>query len=162
MTQTHKYFPLYINLEGEHIVIFGAGEVAARRAAALARTSCKLTVIAPECGEKMQRLLDEQKGRITYIKDVYRSGCLMEEDMAFVFAATDDAAVNEAIFRECRHRGIYVNVASDHRLCSFYFPATVEDEESGLLIAVASTNASGHTHKKVKELRRKIERGLGK
>lgn len=157
MIQTHKYFPLYIKLEGEKIVVFGAGEIAARRAAALARTACELTVIAPECGEEMQRLLDEWRERITYIKDVYRSGSLMEEDMAFVFAATDDAAVNEAIYRECRHRDIHVNVASDHRLCSFYFPATVEDEESGLLIAVASTDASKQTHRQVKELRQKIE-----
>lgn len=160
--QKHNYFPLYFNLEDQLIVVFGAGEIAARRVAALARTSCRLTVIAPECCEMMQQLLDEWQERITYKKDVYRSGCLMEEDMAFVFAATDDAAVNEAIYRECRHRDIYVNVATDHRLCDFYFPATVEDEASGLLIAVASTNASSRTHKKVKELRQRIEDGLGR
>lgn len=159
--QTYQYFPLFVKMEGSHIVIFGAGQIAARRAAALAKTTCRLTVIAPECGEEMQALLDEWKERITYVKDVYRNGCLMEENMDAVFAATDDASVNEAIYRECRHRDISVNVATDHRLCSFYFPATLESPDGELLIAIASGAASEDTHKKVKKMRKKIEQELG-
>ena len=154
----YAYFPLFTRMEGTHVLVFGAGMIAARRVAALAGTACTLTVVAPECGEEMQQLLAVHKERITYHRDVYRGGCLAEEDMDFVLAATSDAAVNEAIYRECRHREIPVNVASDHRLCSFYFPATVE--EDGILIAIASTNASEHSHKRVKELRERIERAL--
>ena len=44
-----------------------------------------------------------------------------EEDMDAVIAATDDPTVNEVVYRECRHREIPVNVATDHTLCSFYF-----------------------------------------
>lgn len=158
--QSYQYFPLYVKMDGTYIVIFGAGEIAARRAAVLAKTTCRLTVIAPECGEEMRKLLDAYGERMTYVKDVYRSGCLMDEDMNAVIAATDDPKVNEAIYRECRHRDIYVNVASDHTLCSFYFPATVETED-GLLIAIASGHATEDTHRKVKELREKIESDLG-
>ncbi len=161
MEQTYKYFPLFVKLEDAHIVIFGAGTIAAKRAAALAKTSCRLTVIAPECGDGMRELLDRWQERIRYVRDCYRSGCLMDEDMDAVIAATDDPAVNEAIYRECRHREIYVNVATDHRLCSFYFPATVEVPESGLLIAIASGNANAQTHRRVRELREKIEQEFG-
>lgn len=80
--------------------------------------------------------------------------------MDAVIAATDDPAVNEAIYRECRHRDIYVNVASDHTLCSFYFPATLETED-GLLLAIASGKATDETHRSVKALREKLERELG-
>lgn len=159
--QKHQYFPLFMKMEGTHIVVFGAGEIAARRVTALAKTTCRLTVIAPECGEWMQQLLDAWKDRIDYVQGVYRSGCLMEEDMDAVFAATDDPAVNEAIYRECRHRGIDVNVATDHTLCSFYFPATLEAEDGELLIAIASGAATGETHHRVKKLREKIEQSLG-
>lgn len=155
----YAYFPLFMRMEGAHVLVFGAGEIAARRVRVLAKTACRLTVIAPECGEEMQRLLDAYGTRISYVAGVYRSGCLVEEDMDFVFAATNDAAVNAAIYRECRHREIHVNVASDHRLCSFYFPATVEKD--GLLIAIASANASEHTHKYVKKMREDIERMPG-
>ena len=158
--QKHQYFPFYVKMDGSHIVIFGAGEIAARRTAALMKTTCRLTVIAPECGEVMKALLGAYGDRITYVKDVYRSGCLMEEDMDAVIAATDDPKVNEAIYRECRHRDIYVNVASDHSLCSFYFPATVETED-GLLLAIASGKATDETHQKVKALREKLEQELG-
>lgn len=161
MEQKYKYFPLYVKMEDLHVVIFGAGTIAARRAAALAKTPCRLTVIAPECGDGMQALLDRCQERIQYVNDRYRPGCLMEEDMDVVIAATDDPAVNEAIYRECRHREIHVNVATDHRLCSFYFPATVEVPESGLLVAIASGNANAQTHRHVRELREKIEQEFG-
>ena len=158
--QEHQYFPFYVKVDGSHIVIFGAGTVAARRAAALAKTTCRVTVIAPECSGEMKALLDANEDCMTYVQDVYHFGCLMEEDMDAVIAATNDPKVNEAIYRECRHRGIYVNVASDHTLCNFYFPATVETED-GLLIAIASGQATDDTHQKVKAMREKLENDLG-
>jgi siroheme synthase-like protein len=159
--QTFNYFPLYMKMEGLHIMIFGAGNIAARRVQELAKTSSRLTIVAPECSDDMKALADKWGERITYVNGVYKRGCLAEENMDMVFAATDDAKVNEEIYRECRHRDIPVNVATDHTLCSFYFPATVEVKDSGLLVAVASTNASEHTHGKVKELREKMEQALG-
>lgn len=160
--QKYKYFPLYVRMEDAHILIFGAGVIAARRVAALAKTPCRLTIIAPECGEQMQELLDQWQDRITYVNGRYHQGCLMEEDMDAVIAATDDPAVNEAIYRECRHREIHVNVATDHTLCSFYFPATVEVPDSELLIAIASGKANAQTHQHVRRLREQIEQGFGK
>ena len=158
--QNWQYFPFYVKMDGSHIVIFGAGKIAARRAAALMKTTCSLTVIAPECEEEMKVLVNAYGERITYVKDIYRAGCLMEEDMDAVIAATNDPKVNEAIYRECRHRDIYVNVASDHTLCSFYFPATVETED-GLLLAIASGQATEETHQQVKAMREKLECELG-
>ena len=158
--QNWQYFPFYVKMDGSHIVLFGAGEIASRRAAVLVKTTCCLTVIAPECSEEMKALIDAYGERIVYVKDIYRSGCLMEEDMDAVIAATGDPKVNEAIYRECRHREIYVNVASDHTLCSFYFSATLETEE-GLLVAIASGQATEDTHKSVKALREKLECELG-
>lgn len=158
--QNWQYFPFYVKMDGAHIVIFGAGVIAARRAQALIKTDCRVTVIAPECGEEMQTLLDSCGDQITYVKDIYHCGCLMEEDMDAVIAATNDPKVNEAIYRECRHRDIYVNVASDHTLCSFYFPATLETED-GLVLAIASGQATEDTHKAVKSMRERLERELG-
>jgi siroheme synthase-like protein len=159
--QGANYFPLYVKMDGLHILVFGAGEIASRRLKALAGTSSRLTVVAPECSHSMKELMEEWGERITYVQDVYKRGCLVREDMDLVFAATDDAAVNEAIYRECRHRDIPVNVSTDHRLCDFYFPATVSVPDSELLVAIASTSASEDTHSQVKALREKIERDLG-
>lgn len=155
-----QYFPLYVKMDGAHIVIFGAGDIAARRAESLMRTNCRLTVIAPECGKKVRALIDAYGEQITYVQDIYRRGCLMDENMDAVIAATNDLDVNEAICRECRHRDIYVNVASDHSLCNFYFPAIVETED-GLLIAIASGDATEQTHQAVRSMREKLERELG-
>lgn len=158
--QNYQYFPFYVKVDGAHFVIFGSGEVAARRTKALMKSACGVTVVAPECCGEMKALLHAYGERINYVKDVYRGGCLMEEDMDAVIAATNDPKVNEAIYRECRHRGIHVNVASDHTLCSFYFPATLETAD-GLLLAIASGQATEHTHSSVKALREKLECELG-
>ena len=103
--QNYQYFPFYLKVDGAHFVIFGAGTVAARRTEALMKTACVVTVIAPECSGEMKTLLDAYGERIRYVKDVYRRGCLMEEDMDAVIAATDEPEVNEAIYRECRQIG---------------------------------------------------------
>ena len=61
--QNWQYFPFYVKMDGSHIVLFGAGEIASRRAAVLVKTTCCLTVIAPECGEEMRKLLDVSADR---------------------------------------------------------------------------------------------------
>lgn len=155
LKQRYEYFPLYIRMTDQKIVVFGAGTIAARRVGKLLDTGAQITVIAPEPRGEMKQVLEQHPNRLQYIEDRYRPGCLKAEDMDFVFALTDDPAVNAAIVRECRHREILVNNASDHSLCDFYFPATIEWDE--LLIAIASTRSGDGTHAKTKELRKKLE-----
>lgn len=161
MEQRYKYFPLFVKMEGVRVLVFGAGDVATRRVRELAKTTCELTVVAPDCSKEMEELIQQWEGRIQYVNDVYRPGCLMEEDMDLVLALTDDEKVNETIYRECRHRDIKVNVASNHELCSFYFPAIVDVAESELLVAIASADATKETHAKVRALRERLEAELG-
>ena len=144
MKVRYEYFPFYIRMEDQKIVVFGAGTIAARRVGKLLGTKAQITVIAPKLCDEMKHLLAQHPDRLQYMEDRYRPGCLGAENMDFVFALTDDPAVNAAIVRECRHRELLVNNASDHRMCDFYFPATIEAGE--LLIAIASTRSGDGTH----------------
>ena len=70
-------------------------------------------------------------------------------------AATDDPACNEAVARECRARGILVNVAHKKELCDFFFPAVVKRGE-----LVAGICASGASHRKARKAREAVEQAL--
>lgn len=110
-----RYFPLFVNLEGKEVHVFGAGTVAARRILALLEFGCRLKVTAPEAGEEVRRLARE--GRLAWEKALYCPG--MAAGAVLVLAATDSQAVNRKIREECRELGIPVNVSSDQSLCDF-------------------------------------------
>lgn len=60
--------------------------------------------------------------------------------------------MNGEIARICQRKGILVNNASDAAQCDFFFPSIICEEEMVIGIAGDASN-----HKKVKELRKRIQ-----
>lgn len=166
-----NYLPLFCDMTGKEVLVFGAGKIAARRVEVLLSFGAAVTLAAPEFAPEMEELVRRffvpegertdraehvsKAGKIREIKRcAYRPGSIPEE-MDYVLAVTDDPAVNEAIYRECRHREIPVNVASDQTKCDFYFPAVIESED--VIIGVTS---GGRNHKKVREIAQRIREML--
>ena len=124
------------------MLVIGAGSIATGRAKTLCRFGAKLHVVAEDFSSGMREMAD--RGEITAscrkldVKDT--EDAELFRDMHMVFAATDDRALNEAVTRACRARGIPVNNAQDHTLCDFYFPAIVEGERLVLGLAGDGTN----------------------
>lgn len=154
------YFPIFLNMQGKNIRVFGGGKIATRRALILLEFGADVCVVAPEIAKELEDLAQisgkrkepedlAQQGQITLSYRKYQPGELTEED--FVFAATDNEQVNHAIFQECRHKEIPVNVSSDKEKCDFYFPGIVRDGD--VTIGIAS---GGRDHKKVAEAAAKI------
>lgn len=108
------WFPMFVDLSGRRALVVGGGRIAARRAGALLRFCGAVTVVAPDIAPELEGTGAE------LIRRRYAPGDL--EGAALVVAATDDSALNACIARDCRARGVPVNVASDHTLCDFYFP----------------------------------------
>lgn len=135
-----RYFPLFVNLEGKHVIVYGAGNIASRRILSLLKFDCDLMVIAPEPSDEVKKLSGE--GRLLLKREAYRPGDI-PEDACLVLAATNSKEVNARIRAECREKQIPVNVSSDKSLCDFYFP--------GLAVCgdlVAGVTAGGADHKK--------------
>lgn len=143
-----KFFPLFLNVEGKNVTVFGAGKIAARRVETFLKFGAEVKVVAPIVSEKIRKL--EEEGKIIVETRKYRINELTDQD--FVIAATDDNQVNLTISRECRHKEIMVNVTSKKEQCDFYFPGIVE--EAGMIIGIT---ASGNDHGKVKDTRERIE-----
>lgn len=146
------YFPLFMDLREKEILVFGGGSIAARRVKVLLQYGAGIKVIAPKISEELELLAEEnQRLLLTYRK--YRPSELKQPD--FVLAATDDQSVNAMIYRECRHKGIFVNNASDREMCDFYFPGIASSGD----ITIGVT-ANGKDHKKAAEITEKIRTWL--
>lgn len=147
------YFPLFFNIEHKKFRIFGAGQVAARRIGGLLRHGADITVVAPQIHEEIQKLQQRYPQQLHIEQRPYRLSEIQNDNADYVLAASDDKKVNTTIFRECRHKGIPVNDASNCEQCDFYFPALVEQEN--LIIGVISTDGD---HKKTAEFSERLRR----
>lgn len=141
------YFPLFVNLSGKKIIVFGGGGIACRRIQTLLDFNSLLTVIAPRVHSDIYRLAEDKK--LNLAEKSYEKGDCRGADL--VLAATDSRSVNREIFMECNEYKIPVNVADCKEECDFYFPAIIKEN-----FLVMGITASGNNHKLVKDTAEKL------
>ena len=149
-----KNFPLFVDVSNKKMIVYGAGKIASRRVETLLAFAPSLTIIAPEASDSIRRAAEQHL--LCHRTERYIPGSI-PEDTFLVLAATDDQAVNEAIWQECRKKQILVNVCSNREHCDFQFPGIVKDED-----IVIGINAAGTDHHKVKKIRECIEEAFAK
>lgn len=145
------YFPLFIDISQKKIIVIGGGSVAERRVKTLLAFAEDIQVVAPELTENLYRLMEG--GQIDWTKEHYTQEVIIGADI--VLAATNDAACNEAVARDCKKLGIPVNTAHKKELCDFYFPAVVVKDH-----VVAGITASGCSHTQARKAREQVEKVL--
>lgn len=147
-----KYYPVFLDVRGRRCIVVGGGQVAERKALSLFDAGADLAVIGPSLTPALAKLAG--KGKITHYPRQFD-----EPDLAgayLVIAATNDAAVNEAVARACRKAGILVNTATSPDEGTFVVPSVVE--RGDLLIAVSTCGDSPALARKVRE---DLERSYG-
>lgn len=143
------FFPLFIDLWQKKIVIVGAGTIALRRMRSLLPFAPELWIVAPEITVDRPSIPET----VHLLKQEYESSVC--QGAFLVLAATDDKELNARICRDGRAAGAFVNNASDHEQCDFYFPSIIRDEQK-----VIGLNGGGMDHRGTKELRKKVEQVL--
>ncbi|HEV8585142.1 MAG TPA: bifunctional precorrin-2 dehydrogenase/sirohydrochlorin ferrochelatase [Methylomirabilota bacterium] len=138
-------FPLFVDLEGRPCVVLGGGAVAVRKVEGLLAAGAVVTVVSPALDERLAALASE--GRIAHVARGYADGDLA--GAALAFAATDDGAVNGAVAREGRARGVWVNAADDPAHCDAILPAVVR--RGAVTVAVSTGGASPALARAVRE-----------
>lgn len=142
------YFPIFLRLAGEPVLVVGGGEVAARKVDLLLRASADVTVVAPELEPRLAALL--QAGAIAHVAQEFQPEHL--NGMRLAIAATDRNAVNAWVAHQAESRGINVNVVDDRELSRFIMPAIID--RSPILAAVTS---GGDAPVLTRRLREKLE-----
>ncbi|VAX26187.1 hypothetical protein MNBD_NITROSPINAE02-1357 [hydrothermal vent metagenome] len=146
------FYPLFLSLVGEKCLVVGAGKVAARKAASLARCKADVYVVGEKVCDEMRELIDGGKAR--HVGQRFAEDQL--EGAALVFGATDSVSVNREVYDQARKLGIPVNVVDDLDLCSFIVPSVVR--RGDLSIAISS---SGKSPAVTKRLRKRLEEEFG-
>jgi uroporphyrin-III C-methyltransferase / precorrin-2 dehydrogenase / sirohydrochlorin ferrochelatase len=142
------YFPIFIRLAKEPVVVVGGGEVAARKIDLLLRAGASVTVVAPE----LIPSLTEQvaAGLISHIAAEFHPDHLVGARLAI--GATDKRSVNAWVAHHAERLNIPVNVVDDRELSRFIVPAIVD--RSPVIIAVGS---SGDAPVLTRRLRERLE-----
>ncbi len=114
-----RYYPLFLDLMGCPVSVVGGGKVAERKVTALLDAGADITLISPTVTSRLSAWVDQ--GKITLIARSYRRGDIKKA--RFVFAATNQSRVNEAVVHEAKGKGIWVNRADDGGDGNFINPA---------------------------------------
>lgn len=141
------WFPLFTNISGKQIVVFGGGKIAKRRILTFARFDCKVKVVSKDALPDIAELAEA--GKIQLHLKAYEPADLAGADI--VLAATNKPEINEEIHARCKEKGIIVNVANNKEKSDFYFPGLIRKD--GLTIGVT---AEGKNHGLAKRATRAI------
>jgi len=149
MTESHFAYPIVLNLSGRRVVVVGGGEVALRKARALADAGARVRVVAPKLAPGFA-----EDGRFECLAARYEKQRL--EGALVAVAATDDEAVNRQVAEDARAAGVLVNVVDRPELCDFIVPAQVR--RGDLVVAVSTGGAAPAL---AKRLRERLEKEFG-
>jgi uroporphyrin-III C-methyltransferase/precorrin-2 dehydrogenase/sirohydrochlorin ferrochelatase len=139
------YFPIFLRLEGEPVLVVGGGEVAARKIELLARSGAKVTVVAPELIPTLTAQV--AAGAIAHVAAQFQPEHL--NGMRLAIAATDKHAVNAWVAHQAESRKIAVNVVDDRELSRFIMPAIVD--RSPVIVAVGSSGDAPVLTRRIRE-----------
>jgi len=142
-------YPVNLVLDGRQCLVVGGGHIALRKVEGLLACGARVRVVAPRITRELRMLtevmFDERPWRPDDLAGVW-----------LVIAATDDPAVNGAVFDAGQRAGIWVNGADDPAHCSFTLPSVVR--RGDLQVAVST---GGRSPALASWLRRRLEGEIG-
>ncbi|MGO1296137.1 MAG: NAD(P)-dependent oxidoreductase [Vibrio sp.] len=144
-----QYFPVFIKLTDQPVLVVGGGEVACRKTDALLRAGAHVTIISPTLATPLQTLVES--GQCEWIQNFY-SVQFLEAKYRQVWATTDNPSLNHEVYYDAKRMGILVNVVDDQPYCQFITPAMIE--RGRIQIAISSGGASPVL---IRNLRERIE-----
>lgn len=151
-TARPSYYPICLALSGRPCLVVGGGRVAQQKVKTLLRYEASVTVVSPALTPVLQRWAGHRKIRAQ--RRPFHPGDVRGQWL--VYGATDDPAVQRAVFRAATRRKAWVNIVDKPSLCTFIAPAQVK--RGDLTIAITT---GGRAPGLAKRVRQKIERTIG-
>jgi siroheme synthase-like protein len=126
-------YPVVLRLTGKRCLVVGGGRVAHRKTIDLLAADAAVTVLAPEIDPDLAALPG-----VTVEQREYHDDDVVGYWLAV--AATDDPAVQQAVFDDGERAGVWVNAADDPERCAFYLPAV--HRRPPVVVAVSTEGTS--------------------
>ena len=124
-------YPVSLVLRGKRCLVFGGGEVAARKAAGLVGAEALVYVVAREVLAPMRQVA----GLAGTEERSYRRG--EAAGYWLVVAATGDPVANQQVYDDGEAAGVWVNSADDPLRCSFILPAVARQGPVSVAVSTA-------------------------
>jgi siroheme synthase-like protein len=151
-TPSAAHYPVMLDLRGRLAVVIGGGAIAEGKLRELRESGARVRVVSPEVSAGIAVLA--RAGEVEHVRRAYEPGDLRGARLAI--AATDDRAVNRAVWEEAESLGVLLNAVDDVEHCHFAVPSIVRRGE--LLLAIST---GGRAPALAKRLRRRLSDELG-
>ncbi|HET7721149.1 MAG TPA: bifunctional precorrin-2 dehydrogenase/sirohydrochlorin ferrochelatase [Acidimicrobiales bacterium] len=142
-------YPVNLVLDGRRCLVVGGGKVAFRKVEGLLACGGRVTVVAPRVDGELRALagvaIEERPWRPEDLGGMW-----------LVIAATDDPAVNRAVYDAGQRAGVWVNGADDPANCSFTLPSVVRRGDLQVTVSTGGRSPALATW-----LRRRLEGEIG-
>lgn len=145
MSAPWPYFPIFLRLHRQPVLLVGGGEVAARKLELLLRAGAAVQIVAAELGDTVRAAV--ASGAARHLGTRFELAQLAGQRL--VVAATDDVALNAAVAAAAEAANVPVNVVDDVALSRFIVPAIVD--RSPLLLAISSGGAAPVLARRLRE-----------
>ncbi len=149
-----KYYPIMLDVRDRLAIVIGGDQVAAEKAAALAASGARVSVLSPTFCDELLWMAEHKQ--VTLRQKAYEPGDLAG---AFVvIAATNNSQLIEAIWAETQEREQsvptvpivpLVNIVDVPARCSFILPSILRRDQ--LTIAVSTEGASPGLAKRIRQ-----------
>ena len=131
-----RYFPIFVDLGRQKVLVVGGGEQAAQKFRLLARTSARICLVAPELCPELAAAVEA--GAAEWLARRFApeqlAGCRL------AYAATDDLAEDRRVALAAKAAAVPVNVVDRPQLCTFITPAIVDRDP--IVVAIGSEGAA--------------------
>jgi uroporphyrin-III C-methyltransferase/precorrin-2 dehydrogenase/sirohydrochlorin ferrochelatase len=140
--------PIFLKLADCDCLIVGAGTIALEKIGTLLATGLRLRIVAPEAIPEIRRMAAD--GAVEWIEKPFEPSDL--DGMFLVIAATNDSAVNQAVYHAASEKRVLCNSVDDVPNCDFYFGSIVSRGDLQIAISTA-----GQSPAVAQRLRREID-----
>ncbi|WP_321779500.1 bifunctional precorrin-2 dehydrogenase/sirohydrochlorin ferrochelatase [Sulfurimonas sp.] len=130
------YFPAFIKLDNQQILIVGGGYIAYEKLDHLLDFTQDISIIALDLSDDMSSAI--KKNKLHYEKRAYKEGDISE--FGIVIVAVDDIPLQAEIFSESKKYNCLCNSVDSVDYCDFIFPSYIKKDD--LTIAVSTSGAS--------------------
>lgn len=146
-----RYYPVFMDIKDKHCLVVGGGKVGARKTATLLKCGALVTVVSQVLSSAFDKL---SHASLTLKPKPYEPDDV--SGMFFVFAATDNAKLNQSVKEDAARLNILCNIADSPDQSDFILPSIVQ---RGDLILGIST--SGKSPAAAKRIRQELDLNFG-
>ena len=133
-----KHFPIFLDLQHKHCLIFGDGAIALRKANLLHKAGATISVVSSSCMDDLLFIVNQSGGQ--WITDEAAIQTIDWQPFYLIIAASSDSDFNLRIASQANAANKLLNVVEHPELSNFILPSIID--RSPITIAVSSGGAA--------------------